>query len=196
MKKLKLRVPDKWSDITVRQYQKFIKVLENKKGEKEKSLEIMALFCGLTKKELKGMAYSDLNKVSDVILKMTKQNPAGVKMQRNIEFKKQNYAVIPNMSKMTTGEFVDLETYCDNANDNLHKIMSVLYRKQIGEVSRWDRYEVEPYTPTHEKEQLMLDLPMHYALGVLNFFFHLGDKLLQDSSNYLETLKSNRTKEQ
>ena len=63
---------------------------------------------------------------------MTKQNPAGVKMQRNIEFKKEQYAVIPNMSKMTTGEFVDLETYCDNANDNLHKIMSLLYIKQIG----------------------------------------------------------------
>ena len=195
MKQINLTVPDTWGDITVRQYQKFMQVLETEKDEKTKSLEIVAIFCGLSKKVLKGMAYNDLNKVADVVLNMTKEDPSSIKMKRHIQFKKEKYGVIPNMSKMTTGEFVDLETYCENATDNLHKIMSVLYRKQIGEVSYWDRHEIEDYEPTREKEELMLDLPMNYALGVMNFFFHLGDKLLPDSNSYLEKLKSRKTKE-
>ena len=35
----------------------------------------------------------------------------------------------------------------------------------------------------------MKGFPMGYALGVLNFFFHLGEPLLIDSANYLEQLK-------
>tara|TARA_R110000824_G_scaffold64463_5_gene168392 strand:+ start:501 stop:1106 length:606 start_codon:yes stop_codon:yes gene_type:complete len=196
MTKIKLKVPDNWSDITVRQYQQFMKVFESSKDEKTKSLEIVAIFCGLGKQELKRMDYKDLNKVSSIILKMTEKDPSEIGVERNIKFKNINYAMIPNMSKMTTGEFVDLETYCENSVDNLHKMMSVLYRKQIGDVSRWDRYEVESYEPTQEKEESMLDLPMSYALGVLNFFFHLGDKLLTDSNSYLEKLKLNKMKAQ
>ena len=97
---------------------------------------------------------------------------------------------------MTTGEFVDLESYCEESTENLHKILSVLYRKQTDNVDYWGRYQVEDYNPSPEKHKLMLDLPMNYALGVLNFFFHLGDKLLTDSNSYLEKLKLNKMKAQ
>ena len=88
MKQINLTVPDTWGDITVRQYQKFMKVLETEKDEKTKSLEIVAIFCGLSKKVLKGMAYNDLNKVADVVLNMTKEDPSSIKMKRHIQFKK------------------------------------------------------------------------------------------------------------
>ena len=116
---------------------------------------------------------------------MTKDDPSDIAMQKNIEFDGNDYGVIPNMSNMTTGEFIDLETYCENSVDNLHKIMSIIYRKQKDAVDRNDRYEIEDYKPTEEKKDLMLKLPMNYALGVLNFFFHLGDKLIKDSGSYL-----------
>ena len=110
-------------------------------------------------------------------------------MTKHVNFKGHNYSVIPNMSEMTTGEFVDLESYCEDVTANLHKITGVLYRKQTEKVNRWDRYKVEDYDPNPEKQELMLEFPMGYVLGVLNFFFHLGEKLLIDSANYLEKQK-------
>ena len=67
--------------------------------------------------------------------------------------------------------------------------MSVLYRKQTEKKDRFGRYKIENYEPTPEKQELMNGFPMGYALGVLNFFFHLGEPLLTDSANYLEKLK-------
>ena len=185
MKEIKLRVPENWNDITVKQYQQFMRVLGSNKEEKVKNLEIVSAFCEIDVKTLKKFKIKDLNKVSNIIVSMTKDDPSDIKMQRNIEFNNQKYGVIPNMAEMTTGEFVDLETFCEDSTENLHKIMSILYRKQTSEVNKYDRYTVEKYKPTEEKKNLMLDLPMGYALGVLNFFFHLGETLITDSRSYL-----------
>ena len=185
MKKIKLIVPENWGDITIEQYQKFMKVLDSNKKEKQKNLEIVSIFCDIEVELLKKFKLKDLNRISDIIIKMTKDDPSDIAMQKNIEFDGDDYGVIPNMSNMTTGEFIDLETYCENSVDNLHKIMSIIYRKQKDAVDRNDRYEIEDYKPTEEKKDLMLKLPMNYALGVLNFFFHLGDKLIKDSGSYL-----------
>ena len=178
MKNIKLTVPESWNDITIRQYQKFTKIVKLQQKEHERTLDIVSLFCNVDKKLLNKFKIKDLDKISNIIISMTKEDPSKIKLKKNIEFNNNKYGVIPNMSEMTTGEFVDL-----------HKIMSVLYRKQTDSVDYWGRYQVEEYDPSPEKHKLMLDLPMNYALGVLNFFFHLGDKLLESSDSYLMKLK-------
>ncbi len=185
MKQIKLRVPDNWGDITIRQYQQFMDIMESKKREKTKTLEMVSLFCNVDKKVLKDMSFGDLQKVSNILIQMTKEDPSEIKIVKHIKFKDEKFAIIPNMSEMTTGEFIDLETYCEDSTKNLHKIMSILYRKQIGDVNMFGRYEVESYDPSEEKKEAMKDLPMNYALGVLNFFFSLGEILLEDLNNSL-----------
>ena len=170
MKNIKLTVPESWNDITVRQYQKFTKILKLQQEERQRTIDIVSVFCNVDKKLLKKFKMKDLDKISNIIVSMTKEDPSNIKMEKNIEFNSDKYGVIPNMSEMTTGEFVDL-------------------RKQTDNVDYWGRYQVEDYNPSPEKHKLMLDLPMNYALGVLNFFFHLGDKLLADSDSYLMKLK-------
>lgn len=195
MKQIKLIVPDSWADITVRQYQDFMKILDSNKREKTKTLDTVSLFCGVDKNTLKKMSYQDLKKIANILTQMTSEDPSEIKLKKHIKFKGADYSVIPNMSKMTTGEFVDLESYCEEASDNMHKIMSVLYRKQTQKVDRFGRYAVEEYEPTHEKKEQMKDLPMDCALSVLNFFFHLGEKLLVSSSNYLQKQNKEQRKE-
>ena len=185
MKQLKLTVPDNWGDITVRQYQQLMAILESKKQERTKTLEIVSLFCNIEVKVLKRTSFSDLQKLSSIITEMTQEDPSSIKMTKHVTFKNESFGVIPNMSEMTTGEFIDLETYCEDSTANLHKIMSILYRRQIGDVNRFGRYEVESYDPTDEKKEDMKDFPMDYALGVLNFFFSLGETLLKDLNSSL-----------
>jgi Ni,Fe-hydrogenase I large subunit len=189
MKQIKLTVPNNWNDITVKQYQELIKILDSKKKEKQKIMDMVSLFCGVSKKDLKNFAYGDVEKIGNILKKMTGEDPSEIEMTKHVNFKGHNYSVIPNMSEMKTGEFVDLESYCEDVTANLHKITGVLYRKQTEKVNRWGRYKVEDYDPNPEKQELMLEFPMGYVLGVLNFFFHLGEKLLIDSANYLEKQK-------
>ena len=195
MKQIKLTVPENWDDITIKQYQDFMKVLENEKENKEKELDIISIFCSVPKKLLKKFPLKYLNKVSDIIKGITDHDPSTIKMTRNLVFNGHKFGVIPNMSDMTTGEFVDLETYCNDSTSNLHKIIAVLYRRQLGDVDRFDRYKIEDYEPDIEKQELMKGFPMSSALGVLNFFFHLGEPLLKDFHNCLETSKLSKMKE-
>ena len=196
MKQIKLKVPTNWKDITIEQYQKFMVLVDSKKKEKQKMFEMIMLFCNVKKEDLRAFALADLEKVSSILMKLTKDDPSKIEVKRHLDFNGAKYSLLPKMSEMTTGEFVDLENYVLEAVDNLHKIMAVLYRKQTAEVDRWGRYNVEDYEPTPEKQEAMLKFPMGEALGVLNFFFHLEKELIVDSRNYLRKQTLSRIKEQ
>ena len=196
MKQIKLKVPTNWNDITIEQYQKFMVLVDSKKKEKQKMFEMIMLFCDVKKEDLRGFALADLEKISSILMKLTKDDPSNIEVKRHLDFNGAKYSLMPKMSEMTTGEFVDLENYVIDTVDNLHKIMAVLYRKQTAEVDRWGRYNVEDYEPTPDKQETMLKFPMGEALGVLNFFFHLEKELIVDSRNYLRKQTLSRIKEQ
>ncbi|QDP63663.1 MAG: hypothetical protein Unbinned3987contig1001_39 [Prokaryotic dsDNA virus sp.] len=190
MKKIKINVPTKWEDITIKQYNDFIKLFDSKKSDRIKSLEGVSIFCKVPVKTLKKVFMKDIEKAYSLIVKMTNTGREKIEMKKHIEVEGKTYSLIPNMSEMSTGEFIDLEHYCDeNLNNNLHKLMSILYRPLVGKVDKFGRYEIEPYDPDEEKDKKMLNLTMDIPFGVLDFFFRLETKLLADSNNYLEKLK-------
>tara|TARA_Y100000592_G_scaffold55960_1_gene88005 strand:+ start:613 stop:1215 length:603 start_codon:yes stop_codon:yes gene_type:complete len=186
--KITINVPTNWNDITIKKYQKFLKV-----SKKNDEIQMLSVLCNVHEKIIKGMKVKDrkmiIEKMNDFINKEPKQ-----KLQNIINFKGKEYGFIPNLSKLTTGEFVDLETYFKNSNDNLHYIMSVLYRRVTKK--QGDFYKVESYTPTEEQAKLFLDLPMTVVLSAYNFFFCLGKDLLEVISNSLnhKTKKINNKK--
>ena len=94
---------------------------------------------------------------------------------------------LPNLSKLTTGEYIDLEEYCKEPIENLHTIMSILYRKVT--IKRGDRYAIEDYDPDEFKEELFKGCPMDIALSCLGFFLTLGKRLVRSSHNFLEAQK-------
>ena len=60
MKEVKLTIPDKWSDITIETYQKYVEIQESKGSEKNKVIKSLALLCNTTPFVVKKMAYKDL----------------------------------------------------------------------------------------------------------------------------------------
>ena len=54
------------------------------------------------------------------------------------------YGFIPNLQDLTTGEFVDIDSYSgDEFIENLHIVMAVLYRPIVEEYK--ELYKIEPY---------------------------------------------------
>jgi len=129
------------------------------------------------------MAYKDLLEIMSIIKKMIDTEPDKENFRKTFMFKKEKYGFCPNLSGITTGEYIDLETYCKNPIENLHIIMSILYRKVTFE--RNERYTIESYNPDEFKEELFKDCPMDIALSSLGFFLNLGEQLVKTSHNFL-----------
>ena len=183
MKEVKLTIPDRWSDITIETYQKYVEIQEGKGSEKNKVIKSLALLCNVSPFIVKKMAYKDLLEIIATIKKMIDTEPDKEQFRKTFMFKKEKYGFCPNLSGITTGEYIDLEAYCKKPIENLHTIMSILYRKVTFE--RNERYTIEPYNPDQFKEELFKDCPMDIALSSLGFFLNLGEKLAKISRSFL-----------
>tara|TARA_R100001463_G_scaffold20837_3_gene50563 strand:- start:7078 stop:7659 length:582 start_codon:yes stop_codon:yes gene_type:complete len=184
MKEVKLTIPDNWSDITIDTYQKYVKIQEGKGSEKNKIVKSLALLCGTSPFVVKKMAYKDLLDIMGIIKKMIDTEPDKEQFRKVFKFKDEEYGFCPNLSNISTGEYIDLESYCKEPIENLHTIMSILYRKI--NFSRGERYSIEEYNPDEFKEELFKDCPMDIALSSLGFFLTLGENLARISLSYLQ----------
>ena len=184
MKEVKLIIPDNWSDITIGTYQKYLKIQEGKGSEKNKVIKSIALLCNTTPFVVKKMAYKDLLEIMDIVKKMIDTEPKKEDFRKIFTFNKEEYGFCPNLSNITTGEYIDLESYCKEPIENLHIIMSILYRKIT--FKRNDRYAIEEYNPDEFKEELFKDCPMDIALSCLGFFLTLGSDLVKISLKSLQ----------
>ena len=192
MKEVKLTIPDNWSDITIDTYQKYVKIQEGKGSEKNKVVKSLALLCNTTPIVVKKMAYKDLLEIMAIIKKMIDTEPSKLNFRKVFIFNKDEYGFCPNLSGISTGEYIDLENYCKEPIENLHIIMSILYRRVTNKVN--NRYAVESYDPEEFKEELFKDCPMNIALSSLGFFLTLGERLAKISHSFLEAQKMTHQK--
>ena len=190
--KIKIQIPTDWNDITIQEYQKYLEIVDSNKTQEEKANEIISLFCNIGKDIINKISVKELNSIVEKVHKfLNKKEPTELK--KIVDFKNKKYGFIPNLSKITTGEYVDIESYCKDTNKNLHKIMSILYRELV--VQKKDLYNIESYDPSEIKEQDFLDFPMGVTLSALNFFFYLGINLTKDFSNFLIVNQMTQKKE-
>ena len=192
MKEIKLTIPDNWSDITIETYQKYVKIQEGKGSEKNKVVKSLALLCNTTPFVVKKMDYKDLLEIMSIIKTMIDTEPKDEEFRKTFVFKKEEYGFVPNLSKLSTGEYIDLETYCKQPIENLHIIMSILYRKIT--FKRNERFAIENYDPDEFKEELFKDCPMDIALSSLGFFLTLGSVLARTSQHFLQVQEMKQQK--
>ena len=184
MTEVKLTIPETWTDITIGEYQKYIEIQESKKSDKKKVIESLALLCKIDTSIVKKIAYKDLLEIMDILKKLIDTEPDKQKFRKTFILKNDKYGFCPNLSNITTGEYIDLEAFCKKPIEHLHIIMSILYRPVTFE--RNERYAIEPYNPDEFKEELFKDCPMDIALSSLGFFLNLGEQLARISHNYLK----------
>ena len=184
MKEVKLTIPDRWSDITIETYQKYVEIQESKDNDKKKVIKSLSLLCGVSPFIVKKMAYKDLLEIMSIIKTMIDTEPGKEEFRKTFKFQHEEYGFVPNLSGISTGEYIDLESYCKEPIKNLHIIMSILYRKVT--FKRGERYAIETYNPQEFKEELFKECPMDIALSSLGFFLTLGKKLAMTSHSFLQ----------
>ena len=193
---IKLNIPDY---LSVQQWKQF-NSLEHL-SESEKMVHMISVLSDKTKDEVMQWTPSALKQVySKVLEAFTELEPQFYPV---FELDGVLYGFTP-ISKLTLGEYVDLERLASKSHDNLEEIMAILYRPitkhkfsglkwafksqykvALGQAENlFKYYEVEKYDNSKRGEQaeLLSVLPASMGLGALSFFLVLASTLSLGSS--------------
>ena len=171
-----IKLPESARELTIEQYQKFLKVEGDQTFTLLKALEI---FANIPLKVAHAMRADDVLSIANELLTMVSvEHP----LTRRLSFRGREYGFVPNLEEMSFGEYIDLDTYLSDMQ-SLHKTVGVLYRPIVKE--KGDYYEVEPYNGTEGYS----DFPLDVALGATLFFYRLSNKLLKSTQTSLEGVK-------
>ena len=189
---MQLTIPENIKDITLEQFQKYSKVLESDKSEREKQKRTISIFTDIKYSDTDNIVAKDfdylITKINDALNKDAEFTP--IFKMNGVEF-----GFIPNLTKdkMTSKEWIDLSLYPLDKIEDYHKLMSILFRPIVNKgFSKWFKktdvnlYKIETYQGTGKYSDLMRQMPMHIVNGALVFFYNLGNELS------MHTLKSMR----
>jgi hypothetical protein len=174
--KVELIVPNNLNEVTLGQYQEYIKLKDL--SETELSLKMIEIFCKLNYQEVRYLKATDVRSIVNVISKMFDSKPSLI---NTFTIDKVDYGFIPNLDEMSFGEYIDLDTYIGDW-DNIERAMGVLYRPI--EIRKGNRYHIKEYE-AGETEHLKA-MPLDAVLGSILFFYHLGNDLCRIMMNSLE----------
>jgi hypothetical protein len=189
--KVTLQVPDSLGDITLGQYQKYLKVIEANEGDDNAAefinLKTIEIFCDIEFKEVLSIPLGEAEKVLSIISKAFEEKP---ELIRHFKLLGVDMGFIPSLESISLGEYIDVENSISDWQ-TMHKAMAVLFRP-VNFRSK-ERYTIAPYEPSDEVSELMKEMPLSVAMGSMVFFYDLGTELLRAIPTYIQ---QNLTEEQ
>jgi hypothetical protein len=175
---LTLKIPENLNEITLGQYQKYLKMEKENEDETFIAQKMVEIFCNTRLDYVMKMKWRDVQEiVTDLGLMFEQQQ----KLKHQFHMKGVNYGFIPNLDEISFGEFVDLDSYLGDWQE-MHKAMQVLYRPV--DISVRGKYNIKEYTAI--TDDTMKEMPLAYALGAVFFLLNLGKELSIVMMDYLQ----------
>ena len=175
---LTLKIPENLTEITLGQYQKYLKMEKDNEGQTFIAQKMVEIFCNTRLDYVMKMKWRDVQEIVTDLGLMFDQDQ---KLKRQFHMNGVNYGFIPNLDEISFGEFVDLDTYLGDWQE-MHKAMQVLYRPI--DISVRGRYNIKEYTAI--TDDTMKEMPLGYALGAVFFLMNLGKELSIVMMGYLQ----------
>jgi len=178
--KIKLNVPEDLSEITLSQYQRWIKIVD-KQDEigtfyQQKMVEI---FCNAELQHIMQMKVKDIEEITTHLDNLFNQKPDFKALFR---LEDEEFGFIPKLDEMTFGEYIDLDNYLTDWQQ-MDLAMAVLFRPVV--YKRKGKYLIEDYVSSEKYD--LSEMPLDVVLGALVFFCDLKNELLKHILNYLKT---------
>ena len=140
--KTEIVIPTSLSEIPLKSYQEFMKVVEKSNDQEFIGQKTVEIFCGLQMKDVVRVKWNDIRDLTVHLNNIFKEKP---KFQATFKIKGVEFGFIPNLEDMTFGEYIDLESNISSV-ETFHKAMAVMYRPITKKVK--DRHEIFEYTGT------------------------------------------------
>ncbi len=180
--KQQVNIPSSLDEITVDQYQKFVKLITDNPDSTFTRQKTVAILCRLDMEFVRTIKMHSIDDIYTDLLKMFDSKPPLID---RFKINGKEFGFIPNLDDMTAGEFADLDDYFQNA-ETWHKMLAVLYRPVTKKLA--NAYDIEPYKGTEQFAEVMKDTPVSIAIGAQVFFYNLGRELLSVTMDSLQQL--------
>ena len=175
---LSVRIPENLKEITLGQYQKYLKIQAENEDETFIAQKMIEIFCNTKLEYVMKMRWKDVNEIVTDLGHMFEEDH---KLQKQFTLNGTNYGFIPNLDEISFGEFIDLDSYLGDWQE-MHKAMQVLYRPV--DISVRGRYNIKEYKAIIDDS--MKDMPLAYAMSAVFFLLNLGKELSQVMMDYLQ----------
>jgi len=193
---MEFTIPATLRDVRLSQWQRYIDVYDKNKDEDATEFlnkKVLEIFCDI---KLSDVDKIGLNVFDETLVHLSSVLNSKPELSQTFKLEGTDgvvveFGMIPNLDKMSYGEFIDLEKYLFSDKD-LHKAMAVLYRP-IKFKSK-DKYLIHDYKGTSYMADVMKDTPLDVAISARVFFYRLATKLGNYTMAY--TLKQLQEKNQ
>jgi hypothetical protein len=171
---MKVIIPESLNEITLKQYLDFKKLVDaDKYKDHELIYHKVSIFTNLDYAQCRNIGVKDL---ADLSVLIDNAIETDYEFEQTFTFDGVEYGFIPNLDKITTGEWVDLMNY-QNDDDDLNKLMAILFRPIVKKDS-FNNYTIESYNGTEGRAEVMYQLPFSIVKGAIGFFLNLLSELL------------------
>lgn len=169
--------------LTIERYQK----IQKNPQKYESTTNILALYLDIEPEELKNLPVDQIKYLEQVLTKhLTDETKPDIVLA--FEFEGVHYGFENDWNNITWGQWSDLEIFSqqDNITDNIHILMSLLYRPII--INKGKTYKLEKFKADDvlERAEIFKQLPVEYWFGCATFFLHLSTIFINDMQNSLK----------
>lgn len=176
---IKLNIPETLKEITLSQYQKWVKIIDEEEVSTFYQQKMIEIFCNADLDSILQMKVKDVEEVTTHIDKLFNDKPV---FQELFKLDEVEYGFIPKLDDMSFGEYIDLDNYLGDWA-TMSAAMTILYRPVIHK--RKGKYIIEDYTGSNKFD--LSQMPLDIVMGSLFFFVNLRNELQIHILNYLKT---------
>ena len=178
--KVKLTIPTSLSEIRLKDYVRFMNVVKGSNDTEFINQKMVECFCGI---DLKDVAKISLKDLDELVIHFNKLFETKGNFIERFKFQGQEFGFIPNLDKITNGEYMDIDSNISDVN-NYHTLMGIMYRP-ITQTYK-NKYLIEYYDPDNINFDNFKELTLDIVLPALVFFYRLGTELLTVLPRFLE----------
>ena len=163
-----ITLPDSWSEINVSTFQELSR-LDTFEGH-HKVIELVSILSNKDVEEIREISGENFETILEQV-KWSSIVPS-TEYKTEVTIDETTYYLI-KLKSLTVGEWIDLDTWCENAIDNMHKIFAMLYRP------------LNEDSDINERSELFLDkLMISDVYGTLLFFLIIGNQYLELTKDF------------
>ena len=178
---MKIILPESIQDITLHQFQLYNELLERTDlDEYNFNKRKIQIFTGLERTRIDLISAQDYKEITEQIDLALNQT---VEFKPTFFIKDVEFGFIPNLDKITQGEFIDISKYGTDINE-MHRLIAVLFRP-IKNKDSLGNYEIINYKGTEQYANIMKHTPLSIVNGALVFFSILANELVSYTQKYM-----------
>jgi hypothetical protein len=190
LKEIQLNIPENWNSVTISQFIELNNIDKDLMDNKyEFFIQQLAILCNADPDVIAKIPMNELNGIINILQNFNEET-LNKEYQKKFKLDGVSYGIIPDMNKLSLGEWIDLEEFSKDIINNIHIILAILYRPII-KSNILIPYQIESYDSDNLNDRAKLfkdNLTIDKVYSAAVFFCLIGKEFINPLKTYSESL--------